>query len=193
MNHLLIFAPGWSDPHLVVDRLARKFDNNYDKLVLTYPSRGVSHSIREAISSVEPVVRGLRQDYEYVSLIGHSMGGLVGRGLYRYLDNLITIGTPHQGTRLAALGPKWLTQRLSPSAIDMAPGSDFLREIKNFWPLRSLGIIAGWDPLVWPSSSAYVTPGGEKIGVNKKAPWTEHVSAALCRKTINDINEFLDL
>jgi triacylglycerol lipase len=74
------------------------------------------HAAIERISQ-----RGARQ----VALVAHSMGGLAAR-LYlakrgsSRVARLVTIGSPHRGTWLAAWG-------LGPNARQMRPGSDFLR------------------------------------------------------------------
>lgn len=66
-----------------------------------------------------------------VTLIGHSMGGLVARAYLGRLgaarvDRLITIASPHSGTLLARLG-------IGENARQMEPASVWL---KNLWPDR---------------------------------------------------------
>jgi pimeloyl-ACP methyl ester carboxylesterase len=74
-----------------------------------------------------------------VILVGHSMGGLVLRAyLRRYrsakVARIVTLGSPHQGTRLASLGlgrnarqmrvgSAWLAALASPGAVPLPPGS----------------------------------------------------------------------
>lgn len=67
---------------------------------------------------------------EPISLVGFSMGGLVSR---QYLQNLggaarcerfITISSPHHGTKVAWLYP-------SQGAVQMRPGSEFLKELER--------------------------------------------------------------
>lgn len=64
-----------------------------------------------------------------VDIVAHSMGGLDSRwaiekqGAARYVDDLVTLGTPHQGTYAAYLGV------LTEGGRNMIPGSDFLTEL----------------------------------------------------------------
>jgi hypothetical protein len=63
-----------------------------------------------------------------VHLVGHSLGGLVVRyavqvlGLDGAARSVVTVGTPHRGTRLAWLG-------LGPAVAQLHPGSVLLREL----------------------------------------------------------------
>jgi pimeloyl-ACP methyl ester carboxylesterase len=71
----------------------------------------------------------------HVHLVGHSLGGLVARyavqclGLDAVVCGVVTVGTPHQGTRLARLGP-------GRSAAALRPGSPLLRRLP---PLEETG------------------------------------------------------
>lgn len=76
-----------------------------------------------------------------LSVIGHSKGGLIAAwwvkwlGGHRAVRTLITLGTPHRGTRIAWAGFPfgWLV----PSALQMRPGSAFLRRLhEGPWPSR---------------------------------------------------------
>jgi len=66
--------------------------------------------------------------YERIHVIGHSMGGLVARYYVQRLDGdarvhtLVTLGTPHEGTRAARLLPLGVCQQL-------APGSEVVAEL----------------------------------------------------------------
>lgn len=66
-----------------------------------------------------------------VDIIAHSMGGLDARwyieklGGSEYVDKLITLGTPHNGTYLAYL------VFFTPGGRDMIPGSEFLEELNK--------------------------------------------------------------
>jgi len=85
-----------------------------------------------------------------LTLIGHSMGGLVCRAyLARHgsarVDQLITLATPHAGTELARLGP-------GQNAREMEPDSPWLRDMAGerpgipLWSLRN-----PWDNGVMPA------------------------------------------
>ncbi|MDY6777680.1 MAG: alpha/beta fold hydrolase, partial [Candidatus Nanohaloarchaea archaeon] len=68
---------------------------------------------------------------ERISLLAHSMGGLVSRHYVEeleggdYVDSLVTLGTPHQGSLLAYMGGHTRGGRA------MQPGSEFLENLND--------------------------------------------------------------
>lgn len=86
----------------------------------------------------ETVERAAKRLYdesaERVNVIAHSMGGLSTRhaveqaGAAAYVDTLVTLGTPHQGSPYAVLG------MLTPGGRDMVPGSRFLTDLNADGP-----------------------------------------------------------
>ena len=91
------------------------------------------------------------------SMVGFSMGGLVSRyylqelGGAKRCDQLITLSTPHHGTRVAKLYP-------SKGARQMRPGSDFLKNLeKSEDKLGDMPIASyrtPYDLIVLPTSSS---------------------------------------
>lgn len=84
---------------------------------------------------------------ERLILVGHSMGGLVARAyLQRYgeaqVAALLTLGTPHQGSRLAYLG-------CGENARQMRPGSPWLQALAR-------PTVSTW--LIYSRHDNYVTP-----------------------------------
>ena len=93
---------------------------------------------------------------EEVVLVGHSMGGLVASAhMRRYgpgpVTKLITLGTPHHGSRLARLGP-------GRNAREMEPGSDWLHQWDEAAPLPvpTVSIRSTGDNYVIPQDSSIV-------------------------------------
>lgn len=91
--------------------------------------RKSAHRIHRKIQSI------LREvDLGKIDIIGHSMGGLI--GLYyikklsghKHVRNLITLGTPHNGTWFAMLGVLSMGV-LSPSTWQLLPNNRFLKEL----------------------------------------------------------------
>ncbi len=92
-----------------------------------------------------------------VSLVGHSLGGLLARWYVQRLggaarvDRLVTLATPHSGTYAAGVGALSLTRA-------MAPGSAVLRALgpsaSEHGPLPHVAIIAGRDRMITPPESA---------------------------------------
>lgn len=87
-------------------------------------------------------------------LVGHSMGGLVARAYLRRHGNgkvakLVTLGSPHHGSRLAVLG-------LGENGRQMVPGSRWLRELNapGAVPLpETVSIYSCQDNYVMPQDS----------------------------------------
>ena len=100
---------------------------------------------------IESVAAGRR-----VVLVAHSMGGLVARaylarrGASR-VARLITIGSPHHGTRLAAWGA-------GENARQMVPGSGFLRELEALEAAGAMppavSIYSTHDNMILPQDSS---------------------------------------
>ena len=93
--------------------------------------------------------------YERVHVVGHSLGGLISRyhvqrqGGDRRIESLVTLGTPHQGSRLAHVVPTPLIRQLR-------PGSPVLRELDEPAPdcrTRVTAIYSDLDQMVLPTRS----------------------------------------
>jgi len=99
-----------------------------------------------------------------IDLIGYSMGGLVCRDYVQRLngaarvDRLITISTPHHGTRLAYLSPR-------PGCREMRPASSFLNSLNHsIRSLERLDFTSIWTPfdlMILPASSSRIPVGRE--------------------------------
>ncbi|HEY6001695.1 MAG TPA: alpha/beta fold hydrolase [Anaeromyxobacter sp.] len=95
-----------------------------------------------------------------LTVIGHSKGGLVAAwwvkrlGGHQRVRTVITLGTPHRGTRVAWAGI--LLAWLLPSLVQMLPGSDFLRRLREgAWPahVALVSIFSRRDRIApWPSA-----------------------------------------
>ncbi|MCC6172612.1 MAG: hypothetical protein IT481_11350 [Gammaproteobacteria bacterium] len=106
--------------------------------------RNLSRQLAPLLARREPLV-----------LVAHSMGGLVARrwlqqdaAAARLVVGLLTVGTPHAGTRLARLGP-------GRAATQMRPGSDWLAALAAMGP--SCPVCCVWsdtDGFVAPARSA---------------------------------------
>ncbi len=119
---------------------------------------GPIHSSAERLADL---VRSLRQDFDGVALLGHSMGGLVAvhASLLEPVDAVVTIGTPHQGvtTPLQAI-----IQPICRATRQMAAGSRYLSALDvPASPL--LAVVCRRDRLVRPDRSAPVRPHDELL------------------------------
>jgi triacylglycerol lipase len=96
---------------------------------------------RELGASIDAVCE--QTGYERLHVIGHSMGGLVARYYVQRLGGdarvhtLVTLGTPHQGTRAARLFPRGVCQQLAPGSEVIAelaePAVDCQTRFVSFW------------------------------------------------------------
>src|SRR3954447_17909216 len=93
--------------------------------------------------------------HERVHVVGHSLGGLIARyyvqrlGGSRRGDELVTLGTPHQGSRWAHVVPAGLIRQLR-------PGSEIYQELAEpagGCTARITAIYSDIDQMVLPTSS----------------------------------------
>jgi len=117
---------------------------------------------------VEQLAREHRCDR--IDLVGHSEGGLIGRYYVQKLDgarrvrHLVTLGTPHRGTRWALTGH--LVRHALPSLRQMAPGSALLRDLPDDGFPRSVrltSIYSQHDSFCSPSSCRLETRGAPHL------------------------------
>lgn len=97
-------------------------------------------------------------------LIGHSMGGIIARNYVQnrggaaYVSDMITLGSPHHGSKLAPFA-------VSPMGRSLLPGSAFLKQFnKVTWPqqTRAVSIYTRYDNIVLPADSSKMQ-GAENV------------------------------
>ncbi|MGW7439096.1 esterase/lipase family protein [Streptomyces sp. NPDC054849] len=100
-----------------------------------------------------------RTGHERVDLVGHSLGGLVGRYYVQRLGGdtrvrtLVTLGTPHSGTRVAPF------MNAHPLVRQMRPDSEVLAELAAPAPGCATRYVAFWsefDALMAPVATARI-------------------------------------
>lgn len=153
------------------------------------------HDLRPAHARIDDYVPALaaridailaRSGHAQLAVACHSMGGLALRAYLREhgpgrIAALITIGTPHHGTRLG----NWAA---SANARQMAAGSAWLQALAAA-PRDGLPIVAIWsthDNIVTPQESATL-PGAENIRVDGIG----HLSMLLAREVIDAVVQAL--
>jgi len=119
-----------------------------------------------------------RTSYQQVHIVAHSLGGLIARYYVQRLGGdervhtLVTLGTPHTGTRLAHLLPRAVPYRLVAS---LRPGSPVLAELAEPAPgcrTRFLSIGGALDSVVRPESAVLTHP--DLAAVNVTIPGLGH-------------------
>jgi triacylglycerol esterase/lipase EstA (alpha/beta hydrolase family) len=118
----------------------------------------LTNDVRAAAEQLAEQVEALATEtgYERIHVVGHSMGGLIARYYVQRLGGdarvhtLVTLGTPHQGTRVAHLWPSQLCRQLR-------PGSDLMLELDQPAPHCRTRFVVYWsdlDQLMMPKSNA---------------------------------------
>jgi len=92
-----------------------------------------------------------------IDILGFSMGGIIGRYWLQKFNGckrtrrLISIGSPHKGTLMAQLVPKYPFRGIS----EMKISSKFLRELANndflLDDIECINFFTYWDMMVFPS------------------------------------------
>ena len=164
---------------------------------LTWDIRGAAEQLGKHIAEICE-----RTGSDRVDIVGHSLGGLIGRYYVQRLGGddrvrtLVTLGTPHSGTKALPLADA------HPIVRQMRPGSDVLKELElpapgcrtrfvSFWsdldhlmdPLESAGIdhpdllaqnvrVTGIGHLALPVHSAVATGIRQALDADETAPET---------------------
>ncbi|MCX4724401.1 alpha/beta fold hydrolase [Streptomyces sp. NBC_00963] len=88
-----------------------------------------------------------RTGHQDVDIVGHSLGGLIGRyyvqrlGGDRRVHTLVTLGTPHEGTQIAQL------MSAHPLVRQMLPHSDVIEELRRPAPGCRTRFVSFWSEL----------------------------------------------
>ncbi len=139
-------------------------------------------TVEEGARVLADAVAAAAGDGGRVHIVAHSLGGLVARyhvqrmGGDRQVDTLITLATPHGGTRLAELVPRALPY---PLLAQLRPGSPLLVELDRPAPgcrTRFVAVAAGRDTVVRPAQAALNHP--DLDAVNVTVPGLGHHSLA---------------
>lgn len=132
-----------------------------------------------------------------VALVGYSQGGLIARAAAALapgnISRVITVGTPNQGTNIAALGARFTPEACSASCQEMVPGSAFLEGLpvageENRW----LSLYTSQDEVVRPADSA-VLEGALNIDLVEVCPelMLTHGSIVSSKATGELVSNFL--
>jgi triacylglycerol lipase len=157
--------------------------------VLNYNSfRRSFHDILRQIDDLARDVAG-RFEGKPIVLIGHSLGGLLCRAYSERHDGVpigavITLGTPHHGSKLAVLGIGRLAQSL-------AYRGPLITELEHHPDQRNIPRLAVYsvlDNMVLPYDALKPSGPGWTI---RSAPPLSHVSLLYHRKTASTIIEFV--
>ncbi|MCZ2848422.1 esterase/lipase family protein [Modestobacter sp. VKM Ac-2978] len=144
-------------------------------------------SAAEALGQhIEEVCRATGHDRVHV--VGHSLGGLVARYLVQRLggdarvESLVTLGTPHGGSRWAHVLPTRLVRQLR-------PGSDLFQELAAPAPqcrTRVTAVYSDLDQMVVPSSAGRCEHPDLRAR-NVLVPGVGHMSLPIHRGVVDEV------
>lgn len=128
--------------------------------VLTSNYQVVTQDIRQAAEELGRSVELLCEasGHDQIHVVGHSLGGVIARYYVQRLggdarvETLVTLGSPHQGTRPAGLVPHAVGRQIRPD-------SDLIRELAQPAPGCTTRFIAFWsdlDALMMPKRAARI-------------------------------------
>lgn len=145
----------------------------YCVYALNYGTRGLKR-MEESAPQLATFVRGVlaATGARKVDLVGHSQGGLMPRyylknlGGAAYVDELISMGAPHQGTSNIFAVPVGVICHSCPQ---FAIGSDFLTALNaggdTVPGVHYTNIVTRWDELVTPHANGFLTGPGPVTNV----------------------------
>jgi len=126
--------------------------------------------------------------FERIHVIGHSMGGMIARYYVQRLGGdarvhtLVTLGTPHAGTRSARLLPSRLAGQLRPD-------SDLVRELAEPAPgcrTRFLAVWSDLDQMIVPQPNARLDHP-DLDARNVRVRGVGHMSLPIHREAVHEI------
>jgi triacylglycerol lipase len=122
--------------------------------ISTPPWREIESQSHVLAKAVEELC--MRTKAGKVILVGHSMGGIIARHYVQnrggavHIAQVITLGSPHHGSKLAPFA-------ISPMGKTLMPGSDFLNQLNECtWPgnSKAVSIYTRHDNMVIPVASS---------------------------------------
>lgn len=156
-----------------------------------------THNLEPVFSAIDSYADGMARRIDEVLaatgtpqliLVGHSMGGLAIRAyLRRYgqakVARMITLGTPHRGSRLARLGP-------GTNARQMRLGSSWLTELaaRDVLPQGSVSIYSCHDNYVYPQEAATRLDGAAHVAIGG----VSHLGMALSPRLLDKLLKVLE-
>ncbi|MEU8585483.1 alpha/beta fold hydrolase [Streptomyces sp. NPDC048664] len=136
-----------------------------------------------------------RTGQQRVDVVGHSLGGLIARYYVQRLGGdarvrtLVTLGTPHSGTRVAPLA------NAHPIVRQMRPGSELIEELREPAPGCRTYFVSFWsdlDPLMDPLETACVDHP-DLLAENVRVSGIGHLALPVHPTVAAGIRQALDL
>lgn len=156
----IILLHGVVDNHTIFTVLRRALGRRGFGRVISLNYSPLSDDIRRVARRLALLVESVCREtgYERVHIVGHSMGGVIGRYYVQRLGGdvrvhtLVTLGSPHGGTTPARMVPHSVARQLRPE-------SDIVQEFNEPAPGCRTRMIAVWsdlDQVVIPKRNARI-------------------------------------
>lgn len=186
----ILLVHGMVDNRSIFTLLRRGLRRRGFHRVLTLNYSPLTRDVRLAATALATRVEQLcaQTGFERVHVIGHSMGGLIARYYVQRLGGdervhtLVTLGTPHGGTRTAHLLPYRLARQLRPD-------SDLVHELAEPAPgcrTRFLAVWSDLDQLMVPKRNARVDHA-DLDARNLLIRGVGHMSLPIDRRAVHEI------
>jgi pimeloyl-ACP methyl ester carboxylesterase len=186
----ILLVHGMVDNRSIFTLLRRGLRRRGFHRVLTLNYSPLTKDVRLAATGLATRVEQLCEEtgFERIHVIGHSMGGLIARYYVQCLGGdarvhtLVTLGTPHAGTRAAKLIPH-------PLARQLRPDSDVVRELAQPAPgcrTRMLSVWSDLDQLIVPKRNARVDHA-DLDARNVLIRGVGHMSLPIHRRAVHEI------
>jgi len=186
------YTPWWK--YLKKYLRSEGYDDIYMVNVGNVPGTTVG-SPRRYANKVRATVEQAYDSGGEVDIIAHSMGGLDSRWYIEemngedYVEDLVTLSTPHRGTEVTRLIP------FVSGAREMEPGSDFIRTLNEDGPAESVSYTSVWsagDYAVFPHHRAWIPDRWTDTDVrNIKAGNYGHIGMVAKRGAFEEYKGFL--
>jgi triacylglycerol lipase len=158
----VLLVPGYGGNQRTLLQLAERLrSEGRTATVVTPPGDGTGDLRAQADTLDDAVQQALRDGAPSVDIVGYSAGGVVTR---LWLDRhdgssatrrVVTLGSPHHGTKLAAAGAALAPGACPTACQQLAPGSDLLDDLdEDPVPVPWLSVWTDNDETVQPPDSA---------------------------------------
>ena len=187
----ILMVHGMVDNRSIFTLLRRGLRRRGFHRLLTLNYSPLTRDVRLAATGLATRVEQLCEEtgFERIHVIGHSMGGLIARYYVQRLGGdervhtLVTLGTPHAGTRTAQVLPHRLARQL-------CPDSDLVRELAEPAPgcrTRFLAVWSDLDQMIAPKRNARVDHP-DLDARNLFVRGVGHMSLPIHRRAVHEIS-----
>jgi triacylglycerol esterase/lipase EstA (alpha/beta hydrolase family) len=151
-----------------------------------FSPQSVARSARHLSRFISRVMA--QEGAEQVDIIAHSLGGVVARyyieqmGGSEHVARLVTLGSPHRGTRLGRFGLS-----IIPSARELVADSELLAGLRPIEEVKYTSIWSRADAVVIPPDSSSVAPAG----IDRVFEDLGHLTMLLSPRVVDAITEAL--